>query len=156
MCKADDKLHLCSCSDMKSLSDSPGISAQITQLSKSELYCLIRWRLLRFIKSEWSGLDGLLIRPVNELTSRITADFLQNLMNNTQNCFDFEYTPSVGDQIIFDTIMLNKYGKITIPESQYKFVSLIYKRRKGWGIDNYNSFYDITEQFKQGFVKISE
>ena len=85
----------------------------------------------------------------------MTSDFLQDQMN-THNCFDFDYKPNEGDQIIFTSEFRNKKGKrVKQYQAEYKYISLIFKDGK-WSIDHYDAFQDITEQFDEGFVKLSD
>ncbi len=143
MCKKNSKIHLCTCSN----------------INKKEFFAydnlnhpiLIKWTLYRFIKNEWVGMDGMLMEPIEEFSKELSANFFSNEMNS-KNCFDFDYQPNEGDNIIFHLITYTKSGKKIKTSSQYKneFISLIYKRKQ-WGIDVYDPFYNTTEEIEKGF-----
>ena len=54
------------------------------------------WHLLRYVKTEPSGMLGLVRMPAHDIGSGLTeATVLEQL--NTVNCFDFDYTPQEKD-----------------------------------------------------------
>jgi len=152
MCKQDYKIHLCTCSNVSSSGIKNILEDDLIKLKRNQTFNLIKWKLNRFMRNEWIGLDGLLFKPTDKLTTQITSVFLQDEMN-LRNCFDFNYTPKQGDNIIFELEVINKNGKPIKNQSVNKFISLIYKNSK-WNIDWYDPFYNTTEGIYKGIVKI--
>ncbi|NER15852.1 hypothetical protein [Spongiivirga citrea] len=111
----------------------------------------VKWTLFRFIKEEWSGMDGMLLQPSKEFSIKLTDSFFREQLN-VQNCFDFDYKPTEGDCIIFDLIIHGKvkYGGYK-PEK--KFISLIYDGVR-WNIEQYDCFYTTIEETNSGYLKL--
>ena len=71
---------------------------------------------------------------------------------NDRNCFDFNYNPTEGDNIVFK--YFNKKKRNANSESlENGYISFIYKD-SNWKIDYYNPFYDQTQVINQGILKI--
>jgi len=150
VCAQDHSLQLCSCSDISSEKIKKLFSSELIQLKRKESFHLIKWKLHKYIKYEWSGMDGILFLPTDKLTSEITTNYLCAEMNN-RNCFDFPFSPTEGDTIIFEVETINKSGRPLKKQAGYLFTSLIFRNKK-WTIDSYNAFYDKTEEIKKGIL----
>ena len=152
MCTQDLSLHLCSCSDISSEKIKKLFSSELDQLKrKKESFLLIKWKLFKYIAYEWNGMDGMLFSPTDKLTSEVTVEYLCAEMNN-RNCFDFAYSPTEGDNIVFEVEKIGKGGRPKIKQPRYLFNSLIFKDNQ-WTIDSYNPFYDKTEEIGKGVLK---
>lgn len=154
MCKKDLELILCSCGEnsIKAIQDL--FSEEIKGLKRKETFEVFGWTLDRYLGSEWAGMDGMIFMPSNKLTEELTEDlFLKEL--NENKCFDFEYAPSEGDNLMFQLkYTLGRRGKQLKKNTRGAFVSFIFKDEK-WIADIYNCFYDKTETMKEGVVKIN-
>jgi len=150
MCKKDSKIHLCTCGGNSNISD--------FQIHNNINFAIvIKWKLSRLIKNEWIGMDGMFIEPVNQFSSKITADFLCYEMNNS-NCFDFEYIPKESDTITFDVVIYKMIGRrnLTLKKTKYqerKFIALIFKDQK-WTINTYDPFYNTLEAINEGYLRL--
>lgn len=139
MCKNKIHFTLCTC-----------LTKETTQGEKS---FKILWKLNRFVKHEWIGMDGMVIEPIKMFTHQITHEFIKEEMN-ARNCFDFDYNPEEGDSIIleyFQNSKRKKTKKMNQPKNGY--MSFIFKKDQ-WIIENYNPFYDQTQELNKGLVKI--
>lgn len=152
MCDRTEKLELCACSDMNTNKIQEIYSDEIKRLDKKEFLKVIKWKLNRFLGTEWSGMDGLMIMPSQNLTNELTENLILDELNK-QNCFDFEYQPTEGDNLIFEIGWLfNKRGKKINRELEYKYSSYIFRNGE-WKPDSYNPFYEKTEIINEGILK---
>ncbi|CAL2056508.1 hypothetical protein [Tenacibaculum sp. 190524A05c] len=152
MCNRKERLELCTCSDMTTDKIQELYCDEIKCLGKKDFLKVIKWKLNRYIGKEWSGMDGLMIMPSKNLTQELTEGFILKELNR-QNCFDFNYKPNEGDNLIFEIGWLfNKRGKKVKHELEYKYSSYIFKNEK-WEADSYNPFYEKTEIIKEGILK---
>ena len=152
MCNRTEKLELCACLDMNTNKIQKLYSEEIKRLDKQELLKVAKWELNRFLGTTFSEMDGLVILPSQNLTKELSEEFILRELNNS-NCFDFEYQPSEGDNLIF-TIgwLFNKWGKKMNPEIEYKYSSYIFRSGE-WKPDFYNPFYEKTEIINKGVLK---
>jgi hypothetical protein len=152
MCNRTNKLELCACTDINVEKIQQLYSDEIRQLDKKEFLKVIRWKLSKYVGKEWSGMDGLMIMPSENLTHDLTENYILNELNE-HNCFDFDYKPKEGDNLIFEIGWLfNKRGKKINRELNYAYSSYIYKNKK-WIAESYNSFYEKTEIINEGILK---
>lgn len=151
MCKQGSNIYLCTCLETPSPNLKDVLKNELRELKKSDTYNLVKWKLYRFIKKEWIGLDGMLIRPAKILRGQITSEYIRNQMNS-RDCFDFTYKPKNGDCIIFETVLINKSGKKAKKQKDYEFISLIFNDG-AWTIDFYDTFYTIIKEINRGIVK---
>lgn len=152
MCLQDHKLHLCGCSDSSPERMKKLFSSELKQLKRKEYFHLIKWTLYKYIKYEWSDMDGMLFLPTDKITAQLTTEYLCSEMNRG-NCFDFEFTPTEGDSIIFEVEHINKNGRPLKQQPDTLFTSLIFRNNR-WTIESYNAFYDKTEELKKGVITI--
>ncbi len=111
----------------------------------------VKWTLFRFLKEEWSGMDGMLLEPAKAFSTTLTDSFFRDQLN-MGNCFDFDYRPNEGDCIMFD-LLLSKKAKHRSGDNIPKFISLIY-RNQSWIIEKYDNFYTKLEKELSGLIKI--
>lgn len=83
-------------------------------------------------------MDGMLYQP-SAVLGNLTNEYLVMTLNN-EVCFDFEYVPNIGDNLI-----------IYIDNNYNEWLSFIYKIN-GWEADSYDGFIHKTEKIKN--VKI--
>lgn len=77
--------------------------------------------------------------PEDDLGNGLNAEWVA-LNLNVENCFDFDYTPSEGDNLfITQNIELSPY------------ISFIFKKGE-WIIDHYYPFTEIIEHILQGKI----
>lgn len=151
MCKQDQSLHLCSCSELSTEKIKKLFSSELKRLKRNESFPLIKWKLSKYLGYEWSGMDGMLFQPTDKLTAELTAEYLCVEMNR-RHCFDFSFSPTEGDSITFELEQIDKNGKSIKKLLDYQFASLIFKNNE-WTIDSYNDFYDKTEEIERGVLK---
>ena len=152
MCNRTERLELCACTDMSTLKIQELYSSEIKLLGKKDFLKVIRWKLNRYLGSKWTGMDGLMIMPSKDLTHELTEDFILSELNE-QNCFDFEYEPNEGDNLILEIGWLfNKRGKKIKRELEYNYSSYIFKNKE-WKAEAYNLFYEKIEIINEGILK---
>ena len=152
MCSRTNKLELCSCTDMSVKRIQQLYSEEIKLLGRKEILKVIRWKLKKHVGQEWNGMDGLMIMPSENLTQELSEKRILNDLNQT-NCFDFDYIPNNGDNLIFEIGWLfNRWGKRINKKIEYEYSSFIFKDEK-WVADSYNGFYEKTEIIKEGIIK---
>lgn len=101
------------------------------------------WRLSKFIRHEESNIMGILRMPGESLSGILTKDYVLSQINS-DNRFDFEYTPHEGDNL---TILQQVDGRSA------EFLSFIYNKGK-WDTGRYYSFTEITETINIGHLKV--
>lgn len=100
------------------------------------------WMLYKFIgmsDEEEMGSYGL---PVNNVGNGLTVAFVLNELNK-KNCFDFDYQPSEGDNLII--------GK-TDARDRIEFIF----RNGHWIEDHYSPFYHNCEKMCSGKLAVIE
>lgn len=127
MCNFDDGFILCKCDDLES-----GINDQD---SNSMIYV---WSLYKYIGKSKSFEMGRYILPGGAVGT-LTSDFVIEELNS-KNCFDFEYMPQEGDNLLISSLG-------NIPRMEFIF------RGNEWIGDNYDPFTDITEIKFEGIIK---
>jgi len=152
MCNRTNKLELCSCSDMSVKRIQQLYSEEIKLLDRKEILKVIRWKLKKYVGLKSSEMDGLMIMPSENLTQELSEKYILKELNGT-NCFDFNYKPNNGDNLIFEIGWLfNKWGKRINKKLEYQYSSFIFRNEK-WIADSYNAFYEETEVIKEGVIK---
>lgn len=159
MCNRLNRLELCTCSDMSVERIQQIYSDEIKSLGKKDILKVISWKLKKYLELDFQItkeviMDGLMIMPSENLIENLPEKFILNQLN-THNCFDFDYKPIEGDNLIFEIGWLfNRWKKsISKKKIQYKYSSYIFRNGK-WVADSYNSFYEKTEIFNQGILKM--
>jgi hypothetical protein len=105
-------------------------------------------RLYHWYLSEYKGemdntyylMEGIYELPVSDIGKGLTEEWVL-LHLNFGNCFDFEYTPKEGDNLIIKST--NKF---------YEYLSFIYTNGE-WKAAHYNIFDAILQLKKDGEVK---
>lgn len=100
----------------------------------------LTWTLYRYLGAYDSGMDGMLMEPSYRITAELTFEYILAELN-ARNCFDFEYSPNEGDNLIV--------------RGPHGFMSFIYATNS-WTYEMYNCFQERTEFIKKGHVRIEE
>lgn len=147
MCKYGEKIRFCSCTREKiKYKDPNSINVnKVTQgnrkisLEEDPLLMFV-WQLLRYdgehVNTE---LEGEYLPPVNDIGNGLNSAWIE-LNLNTENCFDFDYTPIEGDNLII------RHSSIG-----YDYLSFIYKAGQ-WHIKHYNPLTNSTHLIDSGKV----
>ncbi|WP_299677018.1 hypothetical protein [uncultured Tenacibaculum sp.] len=128
MCKKDLKIHFCTCSNKQEVDiDFPDEVEQLYQHKKNEATNALlqkdgsyneiyyKWTLSYFEEEiDKRRVMGMMVYPQRNMNDELCAENILETLNS-ENCFDFEYTPQEKDFI-----------KI---EKKYKFVELEGNRR---------------------------
>ncbi len=104
-----------------------------------------RWFLSRFVDTFDDELgypipimEGLYELPSSDIGAELTAEWV--LLNlNCANCFDFDYTPSEGDNLIMRGV------------DRWKYLSFVFTQGE-WKQDHYNPFSTILKLIDQGKI----
>ncbi|MDX1958618.1 MAG: hypothetical protein SFU98_08605 [Leptospiraceae bacterium] len=141
MCDFEKGFKLCSCKLEEHNIDKNRKSKKDKDLPIPKLG--YRWYLSRFVSkvsdSEFM-MEGEFEPPSKDLGNGLSDEWI--LVNlNLENCFDFEYTPSEGDNLVFKS------------DEKYIYLSFVYK--KGiWIKDNYSPFDTILKKIDEGKIEM--
>jgi hypothetical protein len=137
MCDFNKGFILCKCS-------SPKVAAQKNnpKRKKKKEAIAYTWTLYKYLGLSKEVILGRYTFPSNDIGNGLTVNFvLQEL--NIRNCFDFEYNPNEGDNLI-----------ISNAESLTR-IEFIF-REEQWVEDHYSPFSDDYEEFDRGKVTKNE
>lgn len=141
MCNFENGFILCTCA-LEEENRGPKKRRKhpdIEKKEKSDLPPEYVWRLFRFVKKAEEIEKGKYILPSSDIGAGLNAEWVL-LHLNTEDCFDFDYTPQEGDNLM-----------IYKQDQKVPYLSLIF-RNKEWLEDHYDIFMDITEQKEAGKV----
>lgn len=147
MCDFQNGIKLCTCDSEKINYRSQdlyrkvkGKLVKIPNKKNDEIPIIYIWHLFRYIgKDEINSEIGQYMFPEDDLGNGLNAEWVA-LNLNVENCFDFDYTPSEGDNLfITQNIELSPY------------ISFIFKKGE-WIIDHYYPFTEIIEHILQGKI----
>lgn len=128
MCNFEKGFILCTCS-MKEIESSDGDTEYI-------------WHLSHFLGPNEDSKMGKYLPPVSDIGKGLEADFVQSELNK-HNCFDFEYKPSDGDNLV-------------IYQSSTRFRLEFIYRNDAWIEDHYSPFDHDCKEFKMGLLQSNE
>ena len=149
MCKQGFDLHFCTCMNGKNIVHNKKSRRNKKKLEGEDfIYHNLKWRLNRYKGQNDSGMIGMMIMPKYRFTTALTADYVLGQLNS-KNRFDFEYTPTEGDNL---SISID-YSSNKKKKHLFSYMSFIFKSGE-WVEDYYNAFSDETEEFQKGKVKI--
>lgn len=106
-------------------------------LNSDKIY---KWTLYKYVGLKDWTMEGMLYPPSDKLGEYLTREILITGLNN-ETCFDFEYKPNEGDNLV---IYIDG-------ESIYSFLSFIYRNGQ-WKADCYDDFIDKKERINYGKV----
>ena len=101
---------------------------------------IYKWTLYKYVGLQDWTMDGMLYPPTDKLGEYLTNEILIMGLNN-ETCFDFEYNPNEGDNLVI----------YTDEKSIYSFLSFIYRNGQ-WKADSYDGFIDKKERINYGKV----
>lgn len=97
------------------------------------------WTLYKYLGASERVERGRYMFPVNDIGNGLSADFVIEELND-RNCFDFEYQPNEGDNLII--------SKSKSPSR----IEFIFKEGK-WIKDHYSPFDHECEEIDNGKIK---
>jgi hypothetical protein len=100
---------------------------------------IYKWTLYRYVGLKDSAMEGLLYPPSYKLGEYLTNEIVLTGINN-ETCFDFEYKPNEGDNLV-----------IYIDAESVSFMSFIYRNGQ-WKAASYDGFIDKEERINYGKV----
>ncbi len=99
------------------------------------------WTLNKYTGKSEDFEIGQYIPPTNDLGKGLEANWLIEELNK-KNCFDFDYTPKEGDNLIFSqNVVLSPY------------ISFIFKN-DSWLLDHYDPFDAVNKEIETGEIQI--
>ena len=102
----------------------------------------LKWRLLRYVKTEYSGALGHIAMPLDDLGNGLTEQYVLQKINS-ENCFDFDYTPHEKDSLAIQVgEQWDRYLAFTFEDGQWRI---------GIGFDAFN---DVMEDLGTGKIKL--
>jgi hypothetical protein len=147
MCNNINKIKFCTCNGEKIRLRDPELFKNVNKKSinllakkNEDIPLIYMWQLYRYV-SENNGLamEGEYMLPVNDIDKALNTEWL--LLNlNTENCFDFNYLPNEGDNLII------KQNVLWSP-----YISFIY-RNKQWIVEHYSPFCSTTNLIGEGKI----
>lgn len=148
MCDFSNGLKLCSCDSDQIRFREPekfrikrGKRVPIKSKVNEETPLIYIWRLFRKITVDKEWLEmGQYLMPSYDIGKSLNADWIA-LNLNVENCFDFDYTPTEGDNLF-----------IQRNEMMAPYISFIYTKGE-WQIDHYDPFEVDVELLKEGIIK---
>lgn len=148
MCEVGKKLKLCTCLTDKDLEvfEAHQKLKHLLKQSISATSKPITWTLHRYIgKVDNSDLVvmGMLDMPSEKLLNSLSNEYVLSQINSC-NCFDFDYTPTEGDNL-----KIEKQRNVNWTE----FLSFIFRKGK-WEADSYDTFIESIEDINFGKVEI--
>lgn len=137
MCDFEKGFILCSCIIVKPAKKSKRKSKKNNEMPVELGY---RWTLSRFKEFiEEPLMEGSFDPPSKDLGKGLNDEWI--LLNlNSENCFDFDYIPLEGDNLIFKS------------NERFKYLSFIFSKGE-WIKNNYDPFSTILESYKQGKIE---
>ncbi len=94
---------------------------------------------------------GEMILPVDQLDQYLTTNLLIKQFNS-RNIFDFDYSPTDGDNLEIREEYIYKKVKGEARPDLYNYLSIIF-RNGAWIDDVYDVFNDKIKAFKKGKIK---
>lgn len=151
MCDFTKGIKMCSCDNTKIkfrqqefYREIRGVPVKIENPKNNNIPLIYIWRLFRLIEHDpQSTIIGRYMFPEDDLGKGLNAEWIA-LNLNSENCFDFEYTPVEGDCIrIQQNVILSPY------------ISFLFKNSE-WVIDHHSPFSTTLEHMGDGPLKSPE
>ncbi|WP_299682618.1 hypothetical protein [uncultured Dokdonia sp.] len=140
MCDFSKGFILCKCNDPKVIVHHKKSKRRkkLNKQSKAKTTAEYEWTLFSYVGIRKEQEMGRYRLPASKLDEGLTADFVFEELN-TRNCFDFEYHPKEGDNLIIHT------------STGFNRIEFIY--RDGiWEEDHYSPFSDDCEKIDNGIL----
>lgn len=148
MCKPDFQLHFCTCASIKKIPLPIGRNGTVDKTEYEKTHFI--WTLYKYLGEKDSLMMGDMIMPVQSLNEEMTSNFLIEQLNSG-NRFDFDYSPSEGDNLQVRKEYIYKSIKGIPRPDLYDYISFIHRNGK-WQEDYYDVFSDKIRKFKKGTV----
>ena len=148
MCDFNNGMKLCTCEDVKIkyrkqdlYRKVKGELVKIPNKKNDDIPLIYIWYLYKYIGTDEDNMMlGQYILPSNDLGNGLNSEWIA-LNLNIENCFDFDYNPNEGDNLIIGQ---------NVEMSTY--ISFIFKNGE-WIIEHYDPFSEITEHILDGKIK---
>ena len=149
MCQPNSNLHFCTCASVskKPLSKGDNEEVDISEYDKTRFI----WTLYKFLGEKDDLMMGDMILPVESMGEGLTSDFILQQLNS-KKLFDFEYSPSEGDNLEIRKEYLYKSFRGQHRPDLYDYLSFIYRKGE-WVEDYYDFFTDKKRPIKKGKVE---
>ena len=136
MCKDNQFLKLCTCAPTVAAPVEHNKNSRRAKRERADALPVeeTTWHLQRFVRKIESSMEGLPMMPDYELSNELTSSYIVAQLN-AHDCFDFDYVPSLGDNLTL--------------RNKGDFMSFIYGAQ-GWQIGSYDPFRDRLQGFAQG------
>ena len=145
MCDFEKGFKLCICGEKIKFRETPffhkrnGKLVEIKNKKKQPPLQYI-WILSKYKGKNTEVELGTYMHPTSDIGKGLNAEWI-SLNLNCEDCFDFDYSPNEGDNVYFQH---NFYSS--------PYISFVYKNGL-WEENHYDPFDEITEKFKEGFIK---
>ncbi|WP_027391786.1 hypothetical protein [Aquimarina latercula] len=147
MCDFENRIKFCSC-DKESIKfrkpkkfiRKKGKLVEQINPKDSKIPLEYIWTLFKFDGEKEITEIGRYMMPINDLGNGLNAEWIA-LNLNCEDCFDFEYTPSEGDNLkIHENVIMSAY------------LSFIYRNGE-WIIDHHSPWSTEISKLKEGKIK---
>lgn len=136
MCDFNKGFILCQCNNSKVIVHNK--KSKRNRNKKKNQQIEYTWTLFKFLGMSKEREMGRYLFPVSNIGNGLTSDFVLNELNN-RNCFDFEYIPNQGDNLII--------GKA----DSFNRIEFIFRNGK-WEEDHYSPFDHEYKKFDNGKI----
>lgn len=109
------------------------------------------WTLYKYLGEKDSLMMGNMVMPVESLDEELTSQYLLQQLNS-QNRFDFECSPSEGENLQIRKEYVYKHIRGIQRPDLYDYLSFVY-RNCNWKEEVYDVFTDKTKQINKGKVQ---
>jgi len=147
MCDFEKGFKLCICGGKIKFRETPFFqkrNGKLVEIKKKKKQPPLQyiWILSKYKGKNTEVEMGTYLRPTSDIGKGLNSEWI-SLNLNCEGCFDFDYSPSEGDNVYFQH---NFYSS--------PYISFVYKNGL-WEENHYNPFDEITEEFMEGFIKTS-
>lgn len=147
MCNKSINIKFCNCiedsiqfREMDCFKNIKGKMINIYEKENKDIPLMYVWQLFKYNGKTNLKLEGEYILPENEIANGLNSEWIVLNLNN-ENCFDFEYQPSEGDNL---KISQNVYNS--------PYLSFVFQNNE-WVIAHYSSFSSDLELINIGKLK---
>lgn len=137
MCDFSQGFILCKCNDPKTI-----VHNKKSRKAKKLQFVEYGWDLFKYKGPNEDHEIGQYKFPVSSLGEKLKAAFVVEQLNS-RNCFDFDYEPSEGDNLMMRIV------------NQPDRMEFIFESGK-WKEDHYSPFVDEIEKIDSGRMKKAE
>jgi len=135
MCDFNKGFILCQCNDPKVIHHNTKSRRNKNKKNQPMEYT---WTLFKFLGMSKVREVGKYLFPSSDVGNGLTSNFVLNELNK-RNCFDFEYKPNQGDNLMISR------------EDSFNRIEFIYRDGK-WEEDHYSPFDHEFEKIDHGKI----